>query len=287
MTNSIATTFSLRDITDQRISVDRFTGAADNDALYIKPPHRRDDHFLFIFQQSGESKVVVDFKEIALTGNTVLCVLPGQIHYAVAADRSTEAWLITLDTGLISDAYKAIFEEYYFQYSSFPLQLIAQTQLNKCIELVLDLENNHGQLNYPPQVLYSLIDAMVGMFASGYSQMGIFQLPGSRKEVITRQFKRLLLQHFRTHRSSSAYAPVLNITPAYLNEAVKSTTGFTVSFWVEQMIIAEAKRLLYATDKTVKEIAFHLGFDDHAYFSRYFSKAAGLAPLQFRATCRK
>lgn len=287
MTNSIATTFSLRDITNQRISVDRFTGAANNDELYIKPPHRRDDHFLFIFQKSGESKVVVDFKEIAFTGSTMLCVLPGQLHYAVAADRNTEAWLITLDSSLVSDEYKAIFEEYYFQYSSFSLQSIVQTQLNECIELVLDLVNNHNQLNYPPQVLYSLIDAMVGMFASGYTQMDSFQLPASRKEIITRQFKRLLLQHFRTHKSSSAYAPVLNITPAYLNEAVKSITGFTVSFWVEQIIIAEAKRLLYATDKTVKEIAFHLGFDDQAYFSRYFSKATGLAPLQFRSPCRK
>jgi AraC-like DNA-binding protein len=287
MTNSIAATFSLRDITDQRISVDRFTGAADNDALYTKPPHRRDDHFLFIFQKSGKSKVVVDFNEIAFTGSAVLCVLPGQLHYAVAADRNTEAWLITLDSSLISDEYKAIFEEYYFQYSSFPLAPITQTQLNECIELVLNLLNNHGQLNYAERVLYSLIDAMVGMFASGYTHMDSFQLPASRKEIITRQFKRLLLQHFKTHKSSSAYAPILNITPAYLNEAVKSITGFTVSFWIEQIIIAEAKRLLYATDRTVKEIAFHLGFEDHAYFSRYFSRATGLAPLQFRATCRK
>lgn len=287
MTNSIATTFSLRDITDQRISVDRFSGAADNDALYTKPPHRRDDHFLFIFQRSGESKVMVDFKEIAFTGSTMLCVLPGQLHYAVAADSNTEAWLITLDSSLVSDEYKAIFEEYYFQYSSFPLLPIVQTQLNKCIEVVLDLVDNDSQLNYRPQVLYSLIDAMVGIFASGYTGMEGVQLPASRKGIITRQFKRLLLQHFKTHKSSSAYAPILNITPAYLNEAVKSTTGFTVSFWIEQIIVAEAKRLLYATDKTVKEIAFHLGFDDHAYFSRYFSKATGLAPLQFRATCRK
>ncbi|MDQ0595042.1 AraC-like DNA-binding protein [Chryseobacterium ginsenosidimutans] len=80
---------------------------------------------------------------------------------------------------------------------------------------------------------------------------------------------------------------MLNITPSYLNESVKSTTGFTVSFWIQQTIMTEAKRLLYATDDSVKEIAYRLGFDDHAYFNRYFSKAEGKTPLQCRMDYRK
>jgi len=44
----------------------------------------------------------------------------------------------------------------------------------------------------------------------------------------------------------------------------------------------EAKRLLYHSDQSLKEIAAILGYDDYPYFSRLFTKVAGIAPLNFR-----
>ena len=88
-------------------------------------------------------------------------------------------------------------------------------------------------------------------------------------------------------KSPGAYAAALNISTSYLNEAVKDTTGLPVSYWIQQEVVIEAKRLLYYTDKTVKEIAYELGFDDHAYFSRLFVKAEGITALTFRKQYRE
>ncbi|GAA4158987.1 helix-turn-helix transcriptional regulator [Chryseobacterium ginsenosidimutans] len=283
--NNIST-HSLKDITDKKISINMIIGKADNDELYGKSAHRRDDHYLFIFQKNGRSKIIVDFKEIELIGNVIMCILPGQIHLASAIDNKTEAWLITIDTSIINDEYRTIFEDNYFFYEPITLETSETTLLNQCIQLILSTQEN-TKSNLIPNVAYSLIDACIGIFASAYNQIENNTPSLARKLIITKEFKRLLLQNIKTHKSSAAFAKILNITPAYLNEAIKSTTGFTVSFWIRQTIITEAKRYLYATNITVKEIAYLLGFEDHAYFNRYFSKIEGKAPLQFRTSYRK
>ncbi|MDR3680926.1 MAG: helix-turn-helix transcriptional regulator [Flavipsychrobacter sp.] len=287
MTTDNISTHSLKDITDQEIRIDKFTGTINNDVLYKKVAHRRNDHFLFIFQRDGRSKIMLDFREIELIAGVVICVLPGQIHYAVAVDHNTEAWVITLDTHFINADYRSVFEDHYFLYQPQILQNTEKVSLNSCIELILSVKENRQQLNFIPQVAHSLIDACVGMFASAYYKTETGPTNLSRQHIITKQFKRLLLQRLKTRKSTAGYASALNITPAYLNEVIKSTTGLTVSYWIQQAIIIEAKRLLYATDNTIKEIAYSLGFDDQAYFTRYFSNADGQPPQKFRLNYRK
>ena len=83
-------------------------------------------------------------------------------------------------------------------------------------------------------------------------------------------------------KSPSQYADELNYSLSHLNDSVKITTGFPVSYWIHQQVILEAKRLLYYTDMNVREIAFSLGYEDYTYFSRLFSKVAGMSPNAFR-----
>ena len=79
---------------------------------------------------------------------------------------------------------------------------------------------------------------------------------------------------------------MLSITSSYLNEVVKETSGQPVSHWIQNEVMMEAKRLLYYTDLSIKEIAFGLGYEDHAYFSRLFRKVAGRSAGQFREEYR-
>lgn len=280
-------TWSLRDITDQDIDINRFPVSGVCKTSYKKPPHRRADHYLFIFQTTGKSKVVIDFKQLELTGAVVLCILPGQVHYGVSVDVETKAWFISLHSSAVSEDFKPVFDEHYFHSAPVSLSKGEEDTMNECMELISSIKERRRTLNYVPQVLHNLISACVGMFASACQQMENKDPCLSRKHILTRQFKRLLLQQFRSHQSSVYYAKALSVTAPYLNEAVKKITGFTVTFWIQQATIAEARRLLYATDSTVKEIAYLLGFTDHAYFTRYFSGATGQSPTRFRQGCSK
>jgi AraC-like DNA-binding protein len=276
-------TISLNEFTNQETSVFHFVATEDNSALYQKMPHRRDDHFLFILQKNGHSKIIVDFKEITLAESSIICILPGQVHYVTFVDSGTQASLLIVDSKLISKKNRSIFEENYFDYLSANVNSTTSHFLNSCIELV----EASQKLSTNSEVIYSLTNTCVCVFAHAYEQIKVSETVISRKHIITKQFKSLLLKHFKTHKSAANYANELNISSAYLNEAVKLTTGFTVSYWIQQMILTEAKRLLYATDNTVKEIAYELGYDDHAYFNRFFSNLEKRTPLQFRVNYRK
>jgi len=66
----------------------------------------------------------------------------------------------------------------------------------------------------------------------------------------------------------------------------RNNTGSTVSYWIQQELFTESKRLLYHSDAAVKEIAHELGYRDHSYFIRSFRKACGSSPSKFRAVNR-
>ena len=82
------------------------------------------------------------------------------------------------------------------------------------------------------------------------------------------------------------YSDLLGVTPSHLAEAVREVTGRTPGQIIRDAQIAEAKRLLRHTDKTIGEIAYSLGFNDSAYFGRFFKREAGVSPGEFRRHVR-
>ena len=104
----------------------------------------------------------------------------------------------------------------------------------------------------------------------------------SRYKEIVWKFRDLVESNIRTNHSPSFYAERLNITVAYLNEAVNAVCRMSVSRNIQDEIILQAKRQLVYTTACVKEIAQGLGFDDYSYFTRLFTKVAGVSPTLFR-----
>ena len=104
----------------------------------------------------------------------------------------------------------------------------------------------------------------------------------NRYKEIAWDFRELLESNIRTNRAPSFYAERLNITVAYLNEAINAVWGTSVSRNIQDEIILQAKRQLVYTTTSVKEIAQGLGFDDYSYFTRLFTKVAGVSPTLFR-----
>ena len=72
------------------------------------------------------------------------------------------------------------------------------------------------------------------------------------------------------------------MTPARLNAACRARLGTTASGLLHDRIVTEAKRCLIYTAMPVAEVGYALGFDDPAYFSRFFSKRTGLPPGRLR-----
>ena len=105
--------------------------------------------------------------------------------------------------------------------------------------------------------------------------------PG-RYRAITLRLQKLLDTHLRVKKSPAAYASMLNISEVYLNEAVKGATGLSVGAYIRSRVMLQARRQLSYTSLTSKEIAYNLGYDDYAFFSKLFRKCVGKSPSEYR-----
>jgi AraC family transcriptional activator of pobA len=105
---------------------------------------------------------------------------------------------------------------------------------------------------------------------------------GRHRELVTR-FRELIEGAFREGWSLTDYASALNISASRLRGACLSVTEQSPMQLVHARILLEAKRQLLYTSMTVSEIAYGLGFDDPAYFTRFFSQRTGVSPRAFRS----
>lgn len=116
--------------------------------------------------------------------------------------------------------------------------------------------------------------------------------PGGRQShpdpapPLVRHFNDLVTRSNGRRQRVRDYSDLLGVTPSHLAEAVREVTGRTPGQIIRDAQIGEAKRLLRHTDKTIGEIAYSLGFNDSAYFGRFFKREARVSPGEFRRHTR-
>ncbi|MEA5258893.1 helix-turn-helix domain-containing protein [Arcicella aquatica] len=106
----------------------------------------------------------------------------------------------------------------------------------------------------------------------------------TKEPFILQSLKDSIENNFKVKHSPSDYAEHLNISAKALAKITKTHFNKTLTDLIAERIVIEAKRELYLTNKTVKEIAFELGYDDEYYFSRFFKNNADVSPQLFRET---
>lgn len=246
----------------------------------------RDDHYIFFLLTKGSGALVIDLQEIVLTDGQLFYIRPSQVHHRIKANRA-EGWFLAVDTALIPMELRDVFE--HRQTLQAPCTL-TRDELNKYSTLLglLGQEFTERQAdNFYLPVIHSLLQTFLAMTARNYSVVQTIENTHTRSAELTSQFTSLLALHSHAYRSPAAYASKLNVSLGYLNESIKKVTGSTVSYWIQQEMFSEAKRLLYHSDIGVKQIAHELGYTDYAYFSRSFRKASGMSPSAFRMLSKK
>lgn len=261
--------FTIQNVTSQNLD-------ATNEIIHS---HRHDYHS-FLLARKGFFIIEVDFERHEIKAPSVIYIHPGQVHRIVIIE-NVDIYFLGMRDEDINPDYLRILEEDILPSKSLPLDITSYAILNQTIILCAKISDWRTDKLYP-SVIKDYCNAFVGGVVSRYLEQSRPTSSPSRSNVITREFKLLLESRFISMKRPSDYANALHISTPYLNECIRNATGFSASYHIQQRIILEAKRLLYYSDKSVKEIAIELGYGDYAYFSRLFKKSTGTTALGFR-----
>ncbi len=95
-------------------------------------------------------------------------------------------------------------------------------------------------------------------------------------------FIALIEKNFRQSHSVAEYAEQLFISPKSLSKRLKLLGYPTPTQMIRDRVMIQGKRELRYSQKSIKEIAYELGFEDPSYFTRLFKKETGQSPQFYR-----
>jgi AraC family transcriptional activator of pobA len=243
----------------------------------IFKPHR-DDHYMIILALSGSYKMMLDFDRIRSEGPSVLLIHPGQVHQLLEME-SPDGIAIDFEPVFMPMYLENLFDIY--QRETPIIAMISQFDMVKKLTDLLYI-SLYDKATYSDDFVSSLLMSFLmlvkDMFGFGSRQ----PIADTKAKSISNEFKALVKHQFRDWKRPAQYAEALFISPGYLNEVTNQTTGKSVSAYIQQISVLEAKRLLFFTESDIKSISYQVGYEDPGYFSRLFKKITGLTPLDFR-----
>ncbi|MFD1161564.1 helix-turn-helix domain-containing protein [Hwangdonia seohaensis] len=235
--------------------------------------------------KEGKGVYNIDFESYAFNDNVLFFLSPGQV-FSVESEEIKEAYKLTF----VRDFYCIQTHDQEVACNGILFNNVYETPF------VSPCESDTNKLNF---ILESLIDefkrddvaAQYDMLQSYLKQFIIHSVRIKKENHIIKDdaetklfkdFSVLVEQNYKTLHTVTDYANRLGLSPKSLAKHFQKTGNQTPSDFIKQRIILEAKRKLIYSTFSVKQIAYTLGFNDPAYFTRFFKKATTKSPLQFK-----
>jgi len=255
-------------------------------------PHLHDFYSIF-WIESGEAIHATEYVEYSLKADTILFVPPGLKH-RMYIDHSVSGIYMLFNEDFIQynrTNHVPLKEYRLFNNADFKSLITVVPEKREKLRNITGLILNELKTpdDYSQDIVLNLLHLFLLESRRIFDQQSqaVKEEPDATPDATIIRFKQLIEENFVQDKNVSSYAGMLNINPSCLNELTKRTTGITAGELIRNRVIDETKKLLYSSSISGKEIAFQLGFDDPAYFSRFFRKYTGTTLKEFREQSRK
>ncbi|PWH81271.1 helix-turn-helix domain-containing protein [Brumimicrobium oceani] len=266
-------------------------GISRMEEIYIKrngkpdEPHRHNFYTVLIVN-SGKGEHRIDFNSFELANQQVFFVAPGQVHQVIEKEKSYGFAMTFSNQFLVENSIPLSFIESLNLFQNYG-QSPPLTPENNQFEKIQSYANNILELfqsdkNMKTLSIGSYLKLLLIECNNICSINPIESDVDTTGDNLIRTFRKAVDKDYKKEHSTTYYANELNITPDHLNRTVKARIGKTAKDYIQARIITEAKRLIFFTDLTTKEIAYELGFNEPANFSAFFKKHTDLSPSSFK-----
>ena len=249
-------------------------------------PHRHNYYtILLVKKASGEHRI--DFNSYPLGNMQLFFISPGQVHQMIEASQSVGYSMVFSTQFLVQNNIPLSFIDDLNLFNDFgdtpPLTLSKEEleTLSRYAEEILEINASDRSFKY--EAMGAFIKLILIRCHNLCSLKSIDSNIQETGNTVLRNFKSLVDLHHTQWHGTTEYANELNISPDHLNRVIKSLTGKTAKEHIQSRIITAAKRLIYFTDLSSKEIGYELGFSEPGNFSAFFKRCTGFSPSKFKA----
>ncbi len=246
--------------------------------------HRHHHHEILVIKKGGGTQYI-DFHRYEIQDNQVFFLRPGQLHQFIPS-KNAEFYFVAIDSDEIQVTSPVKLNQFEFFQSFYCDGHIIFDEVDSLIRSIQLLQTALANKHKVNQDI--LIGSATVIFLVQLQQkfLAYIQDKGTKEGMtssVVKEFNHYLDNPHFHKRFVKDYANVLYVSANYLNEMVKAETEFPASYWINQKIITEAKRLLRNTRSSSKEIATTLSFSNPGHFNRFFKRHTRITPLAFRA----
>ncbi|MGV0921190.1 helix-turn-helix domain-containing protein [Empedobacter falsenii] len=245
---------------------------------HINKPHKHDFFVIILFDKASGIHNI-DSKDYPIDDKEIHILFPGQMHKWQINDGTIGYQLMTERS--FFEQFAPYFRFSFTNYQNHPVIKLSDEAFSK---LMYEFNAIKEELKSENSLVH-LINARAAVIAAIVSKEAEqifteFKVYQSNPRLA--KFNMLIDEFYMEEKSVVFYAEKLHISANYLNILCKKHLKVSATQLIQQRVIIEAKRLLKSGDLSIKEIAFDLGFTDHAYFSNFFKAQTNITPTEFR-----
>ncbi len=248
-------------------------------------PHRHVRLHQLLLIESGGGVAHLDGEQQPLASGTLVNVPPGHVH-AFRFEPRTQGWVATLADELMDEIFVRVGDVR----RALARPAIARADARTRQAMGQIWQEFRGRSPARALVLRGLAATLLGWTARALAQQrheAQLPLPGDGAQgaqaALVQRLQALIEAHFQDHWQVADYARALSVSPTHLSRAARAATGVPALRLIEARLMREARRNLAYTHLSVATIAYALGYADPAYFSRAFTRDAGVSPRGFRS----
>ena len=260
--------------------------------LPFTAPSYRANFYSFVFAKNCKGVWTSNDNRFPLQPGTIFFNNPGHIR-AFMLEEVQELYMLTLSESFLErHVHASIFDDFPFLLAeSVPPRVLNDEQYADFEQLYQQIRKaylgaSQSRIKLIGYLFVILLIKIKEAFWLDYNPVA----EGDTSSKIVNTFKKDLELHYRQLLQEKTdkvyrvrnYASLQGLHPNYLNNVIKTKTGRTVSSWITEKTIAEAKFLLQNSSTPIKQIASRLGFAEPTHFSNYFKRKTNTSPASYR-----
>ena len=244
-------------------------------------------HVVSLLCLRGSARVKFDMQEFTIEKDDYGILMPGHVYRGIACSDDFTYTRVFISAEMISELKAHAFSHDSYKFNYAPHSHLTDVQAKRMIALLELLEAiaSHDTDNVQLRRQILLSHLAVGLeFLNYYRREQDRQWAESHPTALYKQFCDLVVEHYKENRNVNYYAGLMHYDPRYFSKVFRQySSGLSPLAWIQQYVATRAKLIMDThPNQTVKETAWQLGFSDTANFCRYYKRATGIYPQEYK-----